>query len=83
MKGSAYNSRRRTGIKHNRMARLPMEKRAELALQEAVSEVIADHVQLGLPLYIGHEGKVRKLSPETFVVFRGQPTGDRADSPLF
>ena len=43
--------------------RLPMEKRAEMALREAVDEVIAEHARLGLPLYIGRNGKVVKLSP--------------------
>lgn len=43
--------------------RLPMEKRAELAFREAVDEVIAEHLRLGLPLYIGRNGKVVKLSP--------------------
>jgi hypothetical protein len=40
-----------------------MEKRAEMALREAVDEVIAEHARLGLPLYIGRNGKVVKLSP--------------------
>lgn len=43
--------------------RLPMEKRAELAFREAVDEVIREHARLGLPLYIGHDGKVVRLSP--------------------
>ena len=43
--------------------RLPLEKRAELAFQEAVDEVIVEHARLGLPLYIGRDGKVVKLSP--------------------
>jgi len=43
--------------------RLPLEKRAELAFQEAVQEVIAEHARLGLPLYVGRKGKVVKLSP--------------------
>jgi hypothetical protein len=43
--------------------RLPMEKRAELAFREAVDEVIREHARLGLPLYIGREGKVVRLSP--------------------
>lgn len=43
--------------------RLPMEKRAELAFQEAVAEVIAEHARLGMPLYIGRNGKVVRLSP--------------------
>lgn len=44
--------------------RLPLEKRAELAFQEAVDEVIVEHARLGLPLYIGRDGKVVKLSPK-------------------
>lgn len=47
---------------HQRILRLPMEKRAEMALREAVDEVIAEHARLGLPLYIGRNGKVVKLS---------------------
>ena len=43
--------------------RLPMEKRAELALREAVAEVIREHARVGLPLYIGDNGKVVRLSP--------------------
>jgi hypothetical protein len=49
--------------KPHSILRLPMEKRAELALREAVDEVIAEHARLGLPLYIGRNGKVVKLSP--------------------
>ena len=47
-----------------RILRLPLEKRAELAFQEAVDEVIVEHARLGLPLYIGRNGKVVKLSPK-------------------
>jgi len=43
--------------------RLPFEKRAEMAFREAVDEVIDEHARLGLPLYIGRNGKVVKLSP--------------------
>jgi len=43
--------------------RLPLEKRAEMAFREAVDEVIAEHARLGLPLYIGRNGKVVKVSP--------------------
>jgi hypothetical protein len=43
--------------------RLPLEKRAEMAFREAVDEVIDEHARLGLPLYIGRNGKVVKLSP--------------------
>ena len=44
---------------------LPMENRAELAFREAVDDVIAGHARLGLPLYIGRNGKVVKLPPST------------------
>jgi hypothetical protein len=44
--------------------RLPMEKRAEMAFREAVEEVIDEHARLGLPLYIGRDGKVVALSPD-------------------
>jgi hypothetical protein len=40
-----------------------MEKRAELAFQEAGDEVIAEHARLGPPLYIGRNGKLIKLPP--------------------
>ena len=46
-----------------RILRLPLEKRAELAMREAVDGVIAERARLGLPLYIGRDGKVVKLSP--------------------
>ena len=42
--------------------RLPLQKRAELALHKAVQGVIEEHARLGLPLYIGRNGKVVKLS---------------------
>ena len=48
---------------HDSVLRLPMEKRAELAFREAVDEVITEHSRLGLPLYIGRNGKVVKLPP--------------------
>lgn len=43
--------------------RLPLQKRAELALHKAIEGVIEEHARLGLPLYIGRAGKVVKLSP--------------------
>jgi hypothetical protein len=46
-----------------RVLRLPLEKRAELALREAVDEVILEHARLGLPLFVGENGRVVKLSP--------------------
>jgi hypothetical protein len=53
-------AKRRTS---NSILRLPLQKRAELALQKAVRGVIEEHARLGLPLYIGRNGKVVKLSP--------------------
>lgn len=47
-----------------RVPRLPLEKRAELAFLEAVDAVISEHARLGLPLYIGQNAKVVKLSPK-------------------
>jgi hypothetical protein len=44
--------------------RLPLEKRAEMAFKEAVDEVIDEHARLGLPLYIGRDGRVVELSPD-------------------
>jgi hypothetical protein len=44
--------------------RLPLEKRAEMAFREAVNEVIDEHARLGLPLYIGRDGRVVELSPD-------------------
>ena len=41
-----------------------MERRAEIALKEAVEEVIDEHARLGLPLYIWRDGKVVGLSAE-------------------
>jgi hypothetical protein len=38
--------------------RLPLEKRAEIALKEAVEGVIDEHARLGLPLHIWRDGKV-------------------------
>lgn len=43
--------------------RLPIEKRAGIALREAVNGVIDENARLGLPLYVGRDGKVVELSP--------------------
>jgi len=48
---------------HKRVERLPLQRRAELALREAVDEVISEHARLGLPLFVGRNGRVVKLSP--------------------
>jgi hypothetical protein len=45
--------------------RLPLEKRAEMALQEAIDGVIGENARLGLPLCVGGgDGKIVKLSPK-------------------
>ena len=47
-----------------KVLRLPLEKRAEMAFKETVEEVIDEHARLGLPLYIWREGKVVRLSAQ-------------------
>ena len=42
--------------------RLPIEKRAELALKIAVPNAIDENVRLGVPVYVSRKGKVVKLS---------------------
>ncbi len=42
--------------------RLPLEKRAEIAFKAAVAKAIDEHTRLGLPIYIGRDGKVIELS---------------------
>jgi hypothetical protein len=44
--------------------RLPLEKRAEIAFKAAVAEAIDEHARLGLPIYIGRDGKVVELSAD-------------------
>ncbi len=43
--------------------RLPIEKRAEIALKVAVAKAIDENIRLGIPVYIWRKGKVVKLSP--------------------
>jgi hypothetical protein len=44
--------------------KVPCRDGAEMAFKEAVEEVIDEDARLGLPLYIGRNGKVVKLSPK-------------------
>jgi len=44
--------------------RLPLEKRAEIAFRAAVAKAIDEHARLGLPIYIGRDGKVVELSAD-------------------
>ena len=44
--------------------RLPLEKRAEIAFKAAVTKAIDEHARLGLPIYIGRDGKVVELSAD-------------------
>lgn len=46
-----------------RMLKLPLERRAMLALRAAVRKVFAEAARDGRPLYIWEDGKVVKLSP--------------------
>jgi hypothetical protein len=43
---------------------LPMQRRALMALEAAVEEVIEEHIREGLPLYIWRDGKVVAVSAE-------------------
>jgi len=43
---------------------LPMEVRAEMALKEAVEEVMVDHIRSGRPIHIWRDGKVVEVSAE-------------------
>jgi hypothetical protein len=44
--------------------RLPLHKRAEIAIKIAVAKAIGEHARLGLPIYIWRDGKVAELSPD-------------------
>jgi len=44
--------------------KLPLEERAEIAFKAAVSKVIDEHARLGLPIYVGRDGKVVELTPD-------------------
>ena len=43
---------------------LPMEVRAEMALKEAVEEVMQDHIRSGRPIHIWRDGKVVEVSAD-------------------
>jgi hypothetical protein len=43
---------------------LPMEVRAEMALKEAVEEVIENHIRSGRPIHIWRDGKVVEVTAE-------------------
>jgi hypothetical protein len=43
---------------------LPLEKRAEIAFKAAVAKAIDENARLGLPVYVGRDGKVIQLSSD-------------------
>jgi len=43
---------------------LPLEKRAEIAFKAAVAKAIDENARLGLPVYVGRDGKVVQLSSD-------------------
>jgi hypothetical protein len=43
---------------------LPLHERAEMALREAVQEVIERHARLGLPIFIWRGGRIIDISSE-------------------
>lgn len=43
---------------------LPLEKRAEIAFKAAVAKAIDENARLGVPVYVGRDGKVIELSSD-------------------
>lgn len=43
---------------------LPLEKRAEIAFKAAVAKAIDENARLGLPVYVGRDGKVIEWSSD-------------------
>lgn len=43
---------------------LPLHQRAEMALREAVEEVIERHARLGLPIYVWRNDRMIDISAE-------------------
>ncbi len=43
---------------------LPLEVRAEMALQAAVERALEENARLGVPTYVLHEGRIIEISPE-------------------
>jgi len=43
---------------------LPLEERAEMALKEAVREVVEEHARLGLPLHLWRDGRMVEVSAQ-------------------
>jgi hypothetical protein len=43
---------------------LPLEVRAEMAMKEAVAEVIEDHIRSGRPIHIWRDGRVVEVSAD-------------------
>jgi hypothetical protein len=51
---------------------LPLEVRAEMAMKEAVAEVIEDHIRSGRPIHIWRDGKVVEVSADELRAQRTQ-----------
>lgn len=43
---------------------LPLETRAEMALNVAVKKAIAEHARKGLPIYVWRDGEVVEVHPQ-------------------
>ena len=43
---------------------LPLSRRAEMALREAVEEVIEDHIRSGRPIHVWRDGQVVEMSAQ-------------------
>lgn len=60
-----------------RVLRLPLEKRAEIAFRVAVAKAIDEHSRLGLPIYIGRDGRVVEVSPKDAQKLSRRPRSNR------
>ena len=48
--------------------KLPLNRKAEMALKEAVADAIAEHKLRGHPIVVWRDGKVVTIPPEEIVV---------------
>jgi hypothetical protein len=57
---------------------LPLEIRAEMAMKEAVDEVMEDHIRSGRPIHIWRDGRVVEVSADEL---RAQRTPSQSLTP--
>ncbi|MEW6187303.1 MAG: hypothetical protein AB1585_16340 [Thermodesulfobacteriota bacterium] len=75
---------RRPSKRRKIMEEMPLDLKAEKALQEAVAEAFAEHKLRGHPIIVWRDGKVVSIPPEEItVVGSGIEKPERQRSPLF